>query len=154
MLDPRMHGAAVDQRDPAVDLLRLHRAISRRDDLRAQRQNNGVAHRPIAELLFAGNTLHQGDRDRMIDTELSVQSRVRRLLAGEFEYQRIDLERDAVDLVNFEPEPVAQLDRGIDGRVENDATRERLVRIEQRLVSLAEFAGDFAKVLPGTDRAR
>ena len=69
------------------------------------------------------------------------------LLAGEFQHQRIDLQLDPLDLVGGELVLVAQLDRGVDRGMHDDAAGERLVGIERGLVALAETVGDFVVIL-------
>ena len=65
---------------------------------------------------------------------------MRRLLAGQFEHQRMHLEIDTLDLVGGQLVLVAELDRGVDRRMHDDAAGERLVGVERGLVALAEVA--------------
>ena len=51
---------------------------------------------------------------------------------------------DALDGVRREPMLVAQLNAGVDRRVNDDAAGERLVGVQRNLVGAAEIPGDLA----------
>ncbi len=100
----------------------------------------------------------EGDSRRVVHAELSLEPFRRRFLAGELENQRMYLELHSFyvgDIGSGERVLVPELDAGIDGGVDDDAARKRLVGILRHLPGLSERIESSARSLaPPRGRGR
>ena len=142
VLDELVEAPAVLHDDRGADLLLLQRRVDRRRHPIAQGDDGLVGGVRVAEIAHAGRTDDDCESGGEVDAELALEPGCGCLLAGQFQHERMHAKIDALDRVCREPVLVAQLNAGVDGRVNDDATRERFVGVQRDLVASAEIGRD------------
>jgi len=124
---------AVHEDDRHVHLLRPHGRVDGGDDAAAQRHDGRIAHRAVAELPLAGGALDQRDGDGVVHAELPLQPRLRRLLPGQLQDERVHAQLDAIDPGGREPVLAPELDGRRSAPPRHAACRARRLPQRRRL---------------------
>ena len=149
MLDLRLDGAPVHERDRDVDLVLAHGLIRRRRDQRTERGDGRVRDALVAELRVVACAVDQGGGGAVLERELALQPPARLWAVHQLEHQRVHARMDRRDLLRAQPVLVAELDDGVLDRVRDDAVRIGLEPVVRELPPLAEPAEQLLLAVAG-----
>ena len=141
-----MQLAAIRGVDDEVRRSFRNAVVDDRFDFRAQRQHFRTVDAFVRVFMLAGAAVQQADGARMVDAELALEPSDRRLFAGQFQHQRMHLQRDLRNVGRFQIVFFTQLHAAVDAWVDDDAASEGLVRIERDFPAAAEVFGNFGPV--------
>ena len=138
MLDERLEPAAILERDRGPGLRLADPRDHRGHHAIAQSHDRRLSDPLVCEFLDARGSCRNRHGRGEIDAELSLEARLRRSLARQLEHERVYRQLDPFDRVGCELVRGAQLKARINHRMQHDTAGERLVRVQEDFIVLAE----------------